>query len=68
MPAVETSPPPLSIAAGGGPRWYAHRFNRAGLYRMAAGLARALPRSLRLRAAGALADLLASRFPAERRV
>lgn len=48
------------------PRWYAHRLNRAAVYRVGAALARVLPRALRLRAAQAVATATAGRFPDER--
>jgi KDO2-lipid IV(A) lauroyltransferase len=48
------------------PRWYAHGLNRLGLYRVAAAVARVLPRPLRLHAARAVAAATAGRFPAER--
>jgi len=50
------------------PRWYAHRFNRAGVYRVATAVASALPRPVRLRVAAALAGVAGGRFPAERAV
>ena len=50
------------------PRWYAHRFNRAVVYRVATAVASALPRPARLRVAAALAGIGSRRFPAERAV
>ena len=50
------------------PRWYAHHFNRAGVYRVATAVASALPRPVRLRVAAALAGVAGRRFPAERAV
>jgi lauroyl/myristoyl acyltransferase len=50
------------------PRWYAHRFNHAGVYRVAAAVASALPRPVRLRVAAGLAGVAGRRFPAERAV
>jgi phosphatidylinositol dimannoside acyltransferase len=50
------------------PRWYAHRLNRAAVYRIGAVLAGVLPRALRLRAAQAVATAAAGRFPDERAV
>ena len=47
------------------PRWYAHPYNRAEVYRLAAALAW-LPRPLRLRLAAVVGRLAASRLPAER--
>lgn len=47
------------------PRWYAHGYNRAELYRLAAAI-RWLPRALRLRIARRVGHLAASRMPAER--
>jgi lauroyl/myristoyl acyltransferase len=47
------------------PRWYAHPYNRAEIYRVAAALAW-LPRPLRLRLASGLGRLAVSRLPAER--
>jgi KDO2-lipid IV(A) lauroyltransferase len=57
-----------SVATAPAPRWYAHRFNRASVYRLGALLAAALPRPARLRAAQAIAVLAAGRFPTERAV
>jgi lauroyl/myristoyl acyltransferase len=50
------------------PRWYAHRFNRAAVYRGATLVASALPRSLRLRVAAGLGGVVSRRFSAERTV
>src|SRR5690349_12444274 len=50
------------------PRWYAHRFNRAGVYRAASVVAAALPRPARLRVAAAVAGLVAPRLAVERAV
>jgi KDO2-lipid IV(A) lauroyltransferase len=50
------------------PRWYAHRLNRAAVYRVGAAVAGLLPRALRLRAAQAVATAAAGRFLAERAV
>ena len=47
------------------PRWYAHGLNRASVYRVVAGAARALPRPARLRLAAAVAPRLRSRFAVE---
>lgn len=47
------------------PRWYAHGYNRAGLYRLA-GVTALLPRRARLRLAVLAADLAARRMPVER--
>src|SRR5205807_7287812 len=55
-------------AVAAAPRWYAHRFNRAVVYRVATAVASALPRSARLRVAAALAGIGSRRFPAERAV
>jgi lauroyl/myristoyl acyltransferase len=55
-------------AVAAAPRWYAHRFNRAAVYRVAAAVAGALPRPARLRVATGVAALAARRFPAERAV
>ena len=49
------------------PRWYSHGLNRLGYYRMAAGLAGALPRPLRLRVARVAARAVGTRLAAERR-
>lgn len=46
------------------PRWYAHDWNRAGVYRLAAGILGALPRRARLYLAAALSRALP--FPTER--
>jgi len=48
------------------PRWYSHGWNRLGYYRMVAGLASALPRPARLRAARAVGRALGARLGAER--
>jgi phosphatidylinositol dimannoside acyltransferase len=50
------------------PRWYAHRFNRGPVYRLATLAASALPRSARLRVAAAVADIAQRRFRTERAV
>jgi KDO2-lipid IV(A) lauroyltransferase len=50
------------------PRWYAHGFNRSGVYHLAALVAGVLPRALRLHAAHAVAAVAAGRFPDERAV
>jgi lauroyl/myristoyl acyltransferase len=47
------------------PRWYAHRYNRAEFYRLAMAIAW-LPRAARLRLAGGIGRLAASRMPSER--
>jgi len=57
-----------AVAAADGPRWHAHRFNRAPVYRAAVALTAVLPRRARLGVACALADALAGRFAAERAV
>lgn len=49
------------------PRWYTHRLNRPGVYRLGAAVAAALPRPARLALAGALASRAATWFPTERR-
>lgn len=48
------------------PRWYAHGYNRAELYRLASAV-RWLPRGLRLRVAGRFGRLAMRLMPAERR-
>jgi KDO2-lipid IV(A) lauroyltransferase len=48
------------------PRWYAHRLNRAAVYRLSALGAAALPRPARLRVAALVGRALAPVFPAER--
>src|SRR5262249_2554198 len=48
------------------PRWYAHRFNRAAVYRVATLAASALPRPARLRVAAGGARVVSPRFRAER--
>lgn len=58
----------LLPGATSSPRWYAHRLNRAAVYRVGAAVAGALPRALRLRAAQAVATTAAGRFPDERAV
>lgn len=59
---------PSASAALALPRWYAHGFNHASLYRAAAVLAAALPRPARLALATALAGVAARRLAAERAV
>jgi lauroyl/myristoyl acyltransferase len=54
-----------SAVAGWQPRWYAHGWNRPGLYRLAGGLAW-LPRALRLRLAATVGRVAAKRMPVER--
>jgi lauroyl/myristoyl acyltransferase len=54
-----------SAVPGWRPRWYAHRYNRPGLYRLAGALAW-LPRALRLRVAGRIGGVAAARLPRER--
>jgi lauroyl/myristoyl acyltransferase len=56
---------PTRPAAPGAPRWYAHPYNRAALYRLAGALGR-LPRPARLALAGGLGALAARWFPVER--
>jgi KDO2-lipid IV(A) lauroyltransferase len=56
---------PLAPSA---PRWYAHRLNRAAVYRVGAAVAGVLPRPMRLSAARAVARAVSGRFPAERAV
>jgi len=46
-------------------RWYAHRYNRSGYYRLA-GLSAGLPRPVRVRLAAGVARLVGPRFVAER--
>lgn len=64
---------PLPVARPGGlalpeapPRWYAHEWNRAAVYRWGASLLGALPRRARLALAAAVASVV--RFPVERAV
>jgi KDO2-lipid IV(A) lauroyltransferase len=64
-PSTPGSRPAEDVVAR--PRWYSHGLNRLGYYRMAAGLAGALPRPVRLRVARAAARVLAHRLAAERR-
>ena len=69
MAAVtQATPTPVRGAGITVPRWYAHRFNRAAVYRLASIAASAFPRPARLRVAAGVAGLAARRFPAERRV
>src|SRR5438477_13068827 len=49
-------------AVAAAPRWYAHRFNRAVVYRVATAVASELPRPARLRVAAALAGIGWRRF------
>lgn len=51
----------------GAPDWYSHGLNRVAYYRLAAGVATALPRPARLRLARGLGRLLARTLAAERR-
>ena len=60
------SAPPYAATTAAPPRWYTHRLNRPGVYRAGAMLTAALPRSLRLALAVALAPRVAAWFPAER--
>jgi lauroyl/myristoyl acyltransferase len=71
---VTEDPRPAAIAAGappdappGRPRWHAHRYNRAGYYRVARLAASGLPRPARTWLARRLGRLVAPRFAAERR-
>lgn len=61
-----TSAGPAAVVAA--PRWYAHRFNRAAVYRIASLAASALPRPARLRVAAGVASIASRKFPAERAV
>jgi len=65
-----THAPPTAVdgVASTVPRWYAHRFNRAAVYRVATLVAATLPRPIRLRAAAAVADVVAWRLSTERTV
>ena len=63
---VTTSDAPAAGAAA--PRWYAHGFNRAAVYRVATLAASVLPRPARLRVAAGVANVASRRFPAERAV
>jgi Kdo2-lipid IVA lauroyltransferase/acyltransferase len=63
---VTTRAAPAAIAAA--PRWYAHGFNRAAVYRVATLAASVLPRPARLRVAAGMANVASRRFPAERAV
>lgn len=56
---------PTSSVDGWRPRWYAHGYNRAAFYRLAAAIAW-LPRGPRLRLAAGVGRLAASRMPSER--
>ena len=64
------SPPTTAVtdAVASAPRWYAHRFNRAAVYRVATVVASSLPRAVRLRVAAGVAGVAARRLPAERAV
>jgi KDO2-lipid IV(A) lauroyltransferase len=55
-----------AIGTTAAPRWYTHRLNRPAVYRAGALVAGALPRSLRLALAAALAPRVSAWFPAER--
>ena len=68
MAAVSEAGTAVTGTVAVAPRWYAHRFNRAGVYRVATAVASALPRPVRLRVAAALAGVAGRRFPAERAV
>src|SRR5262249_8143059 len=61
-----TSAGPAAVVTA--PRWYAHRFNRASVYRMATLAASVLPRVARVRVAAGVANIASGRFPAERAV
>ena len=50
------------------PRWYAHRFNRGVVYRVATLAASVMPRPIRLRVSMRLAEVGSRRLPAERAV
>jgi phosphatidylinositol dimannoside acyltransferase len=63
---VTTRAAPAAVAAA--PRWYAHGFNRAAVYRIATVTAAVLPRPVRLRVAAGLASVASWRLPAERGV
>jgi KDO2-lipid IV(A) lauroyltransferase len=67
FPAGAGAPRGPIDGGAGPPRWYAHPYNRALLYRLAGGLGR-LPRPTRLALAGRLGRLAARWFPAERAV
>jgi lauroyl/myristoyl acyltransferase len=57
--------PSETLRSGRRPRWYAHAYNRAEVYRLAAALAR-LPRPLRLRLAAGVGRVAQSFMPRER--
>jgi KDO2-lipid IV(A) lauroyltransferase len=61
-----TSAGPAAVVAA--PRWYAHRFNRAAVYRVATLAASMLPRAVRVCVAAVVANIVSRRFPAERAV
>ena len=64
-PATTTA---VAGAVAPAPRWYAHGFNHAVVYRVASLAASAMPRPMRLRVAMRLADVASRRLPAERAV
>lgn len=65
-PVSTSSPEVLASATSAPPRWYAHPYNRAGLYRLAA--AAWLPRRARLELARQLGRLAPRLLPVERDV
>src|SRR5262245_26282208 len=65
--ATMAPPEPTAPGPGAPPQWYAHCYNRAELYRMAAALSW-LPRRARLGLARGVGRLAARRLPAERAV
>ena len=64
MPPVPLADPGDLALPAAPPRWYAHEWNRATVYRWGAPVLGALPRRARLALASAVASVL--RFPAER--
>jgi KDO2-lipid IV(A) lauroyltransferase len=66
MTRVPAAPPGALTLPDTPPRWYAHDWNRAAVYRVGAGVLGALPRRARLGLAAAVAAV--APFPAERAV
>lgn len=67
VPALRISPAILTDSAKARPRWYAHPYNRAEVYRVVAATAW-LPRRLRLALAWRVGGLVPRLLPAERAV
>jgi lauroyl/myristoyl acyltransferase len=64
--ATKATDAPLTEPVAGQPRWHGHRYNRAGLYRLAEALS-VVPRGLRLTLARQIGRLAPRFLPVERR-